>query len=210
MEGNLAERNRRPHKWTGIRPDYISNAEYDLLLAPLLETFRPEQVMLVFTELLRDQAAAILADTLRFLGLDPSKLDGTRGTQSMTGLHFNSRDAHVVLKPEHRISAAVQKRMCDHFYTHNWRLAVHLNVTRLPWKTCGLGPHVTYTANGYGDVAVGGPLPAPETTEADLDALLTAALAKGSVRDAAAEVASVTGLPRKTVYARALELKDGR
>ena len=158
VEGNLAERNRRPHKWTGIRPDYISNAEYDLLLAPLLETFRPEQVMLVFTELLRDQAAAILADTLRFLGLDPSKLDGTRGTQSMTGLHFNSRDAHVVLKPEHRISAAVQKRMCDHFYTHNWRLAVHLNVTRLPWKTCGLGPHVTYTANGYGDVAVGGPL----------------------------------------------------
>jgi len=59
-------------------------------------------------------------------------------------------------------------------------------------------------------VAVGGPLPAPETTEADLDALLTAALAKGSVKDAAAEVAAVTGLPRKTVYARALELKDDR
>lgn len=59
-------------------------------------------------------------------------------------------------------------------------------------------------------VAVGGPLAAPETTEADLDALLAAALAKGSVKDAAAEVASVTGLARKTVYARALELKDDR
>ena len=44
VEDNLAERNRHPHKWTGIRADYISNAEYDLLLAPLLKTFRPEQV----------------------------------------------------------------------------------------------------------------------------------------------------------------------
>ena len=156
VEENLAERARHPHKWTGIRADYISNAEYDLLLGPLLTTFRPEQVMLVFTELLRDNAAAILGDVLQFLGLDPGKLarDGTSAIEAVTDLRFNSRDPHVALKPEHRISAAMQKKMCDHFYAHNWRLAVHLNVTTLPWRTCGLGPHQTYTAHGYtGDPA---------------------------------------------------------
>lgn len=50
--------------------------------------------------------------------------------------------------------------------------------------------------------------PAPEETagEADLDAQLRAALAGASLRDAAALVAAATGLPRKQVYARALEL----
>ena len=40
----------------------------------------------------------------------------------------------------------------------------------------------------------------------DLDGLLRRALAGGSVKDAAAVVAGATGLPRKVVYARALEL----
>ena len=47
----------------------------------------------------------------------------------------------------------------------------------------------------------------PETeSDADLDALLHAALRTQSVREAAAGIAAVTGLPRKQVYARALEL----
>lgn len=51
--------------------------------------------------------------------------------------------------------------------------------------------------------------PAPEAAPAsgeELDAALRAALARLSVRDAAAAVAAATGLPRKRVYARALEL----
>jgi 16S rRNA (cytidine1402-2'-O)-methyltransferase len=50
--------------------------------------------------------------------------------------------------------------------------------------------------------------PAPEETTAaeDLDTQLRAALARESVRDAAALVAAATGLPRKQVYARALEI----
>lgn len=40
----------------------------------------------------------------------------------------------------------------------------------------------------------------------DLDTLLRAALARDSIRDAAAAVAEATGLKRRTVYARALEL----
>ena len=43
-----------------------------------------------------------------------------------------------------------------------------------------------------------------------LDAALARALAGGSVRDAAAEVAAALGLPRREVYARALALARGR
>jgi len=56
--------------------------------------------------------------------------------------------------------------------------------------------------------------PAGEATsqggEADLDAALEAALARHSLREAAALVAAETGLPRRTVYARALTLRKGK
>jgi 16S rRNA (cytidine1402-2'-O)-methyltransferase len=52
--------------------------------------------------------------------------------------------------------------------------------------------------------------PAPEHADAeDLDGRLRAALAGHSVKDAAALVATATGLPRKLVYARALALAEG-
>lgn len=50
-----------------------------------------------------------------------------------------------------------------------------------------------------------GPAAEGDDTE-DLDGRLLRALAEGSVKDAAAMVATATGLPRKVVYARALEL----
>lgn len=60
-------------------------------------------------------------------------------------------------------------------------------------------------------VVVVGPPPAetapPE--EAEVDALLRAALRDGSVREAADAVTARTGLPRRVVYQRALALKDG-
>ncbi|MGB1539364.1 MAG: SAM-dependent methyltransferase, partial [Rickettsiales bacterium] len=43
---------------------------------------------------------------------------------------------------------------------------------------------------------------------AELDAALIALLKDHSVKEASAQLASETGLPRKTLYARALELKD--
>lgn len=48
--------------------------------------------------------------------------------------------------------------------------------------------------------------PPEEADREDLDGQLRAALARVSVKDAAALVATATGLPRKIVYARALEL----
>jgi 16S rRNA (cytidine1402-2'-O)-methyltransferase len=54
-------------------------------------------------------------------------------------------------------------------------------------------------------IVVGPPEEAPDVV--DLDALLRAALRTQSLREAAAGVAEATGLPRKQVYARALEFK---
>ncbi|MCB1492284.1 MAG: 16S rRNA (cytidine(1402)-2'-O)-methyltransferase [Rhodobiaceae bacterium] len=51
---------------------------------------------------------------------------------------------------------------------------------------------------------------AAEASEADVDALLTDALAGASLRDAVAAVTAETGLPRKLVYARALALEKER
>ncbi len=53
-----------------------------------------------------------------------------------------------------------------------------------------------------------GPAGEEATDAAALDGLLLAALRDQSVREAAASVAAATGLPRRTVYARALELRQ--
>jgi 16S rRNA (cytidine1402-2'-O)-methyltransferase len=58
-------------------------------------------------------------------------------------------------------------------------------------------------------VAVGPPAEAPATAGADLDAALLRAMAESSLRDAAAIVATATGLPKRQVYARAVALQGG-
>jgi 16S rRNA (cytidine1402-2'-O)-methyltransferase len=69
--------------------------------------------------------------------------------------------------------------------------------------------YAAHPARGEITVVVGPA--AEETADADdLDASLRRALQGASVRDAAAVVAAATGLPRKLVYARALELSDER
>ena len=62
-----------------------------------------------------------------------------------------------------------------------------------------------------GEIAVVvGPAPEERGTAEELEQRLRDALAAGmSVRDAAAAVAEATGLPRKQVYARALEIGRG-
>ncbi len=67
------------------------------------------------------------------------------------------------------------------------------------------GHYATEVARGEVTVLVG-PAPAEATEVADLDDLLATALRGHSVKDAAALVATASGLPRKTVYARALLL----
>jgi 16S rRNA (cytidine1402-2'-O)-methyltransferase len=69
--------------------------------------------------------------------------------------------------------------------------------------------YATHEARGEVVLCVGPAPPLPETAEAELDALLRRAMETLSLRDAAASVAQATGLPRKRVYARALELGRG-
>jgi len=74
----------------------------------------------------------------------------------------------------------------------------------------GLAAHYAAAGPPKGEVVivVEGP-GAAAPVAADLDAALRAALRHASLRDAAATVAAATGLPRREVYARALELAGG-
>jgi len=66
--------------------------------------------------------------------------------------------------------------------------------------------YATEEARGELTLVVG-PAPAEETGAEELDALLHAALRVQTLREAAATVSTATGLPRRTVYARALQLQ---
>lgn len=67
-----------------------------------------------------------------------------------------------------------------------------------------------HEARGEVTVVIGPALAEAPTDEAALDERLRAAMEAGlSLRDAAATVATATGLPRKQVYARALDLARG-
>lgn len=59
-------------------------------------------------------------------------------------------------------------------------------------------------------IAVGPPGEEARPGAGELDDLLAATLEEASLRDAVARVTAETGLPRKQVYARALELEKGR
>ncbi len=78
-------------------------------------------------------------------------------------------------------------------------------VRRAPLATLAAHYAAEGAPKGEVVVVVGPPVPAPPT-EATLDDRLRAALATHSLKDAAAAVAAELALPRKAVYARALEL----
>ena len=69
-----------------------------------------------------------------------------------------------------------------------------------------LAAHYAGTAARGEITVVVGPAPIEAADAEDLDGQLRRALQGNSLKDAAAMVAGATGLPRKTVYARALEL----
>ena len=58
-------------------------------------------------------------------------------------------------------------------------------------------------------VVIIGPSADNPYTDIDVDAALAQALKASSVKDAAAEVAEMSGRPRRELYARALELSKG-
>jgi 16S rRNA (cytidine1402-2'-O)-methyltransferase len=59
-------------------------------------------------------------------------------------------------------------------------------------------------------IVIAPPAAAEQPSAAEIDALLHAALARTSVKEAVAEVAAATGEPRRAIYSRALELTRDR
>jgi len=74
-----------------------------------------------------------------------------------------------------------------------------------------LARHYAETEPPKGEAVLlfGPPEQREEISEAELDDMLTEALTRLKVKDAAKEIATKTGLPRKTIYDRAVKLKDG-
>jgi 16S rRNA (cytidine1402-2'-O)-methyltransferase len=75
-----------------------------------------------------------------------------------------------------------------------------------------LAQHYAAGAETRGEfvIVVAGPGAPEQPDEAEIDAMLRAALARTSVKDAVAEVAAATGEPRRAIYGRALELTRDR
>ncbi len=82
-------------------------------------------------------------------------------------------------------------------------LTKHFEEVRRGTLTALASHYATQAPRGEITVLVG---PPEQDDQEDLDGALTRALATHSVKDAAALVSAATGLPRKLVYARALEL----
>jgi len=87
---------------------------------------------------------------------------------------------------------------------------LHEEVRRAP-----LGELAAYYAaagppKGEATVVVAPPGDAPVPDAIEIDRLLAEALVGSSVRDAADQVAALTGLPRRPIYARAVDMARGR
>jgi 16S rRNA (cytidine1402-2'-O)-methyltransferase len=84
---------------------------------------------------------------------------------------------------------------------------LHEEIRRLPLATLAQASAEQETRGEF-VLVIAPPLAAALPSEDDADALLRAALARTSLKDAVAEVAVATGLPRRTLYQQALALAD--
>jgi 16S rRNA (cytidine1402-2'-O)-methyltransferase len=86
---------------------------------------------------------------------------------------------------------------------------LHEEIRRLPLATLAQASAEQETRGEF-VLVIAPPLAAALPSEDDADALLRAALARTSLKDAVAEVAVATGLPRRTLYQQALALADAK
>lgn len=118
----------------------------------------------------------------------------------------------VVMEAPHRLAASLSE-MADILGAREAAVARELTkmfeeVRRGPLHELARSYGQAERVRGEVTVVVAPPLGQAAPTEAEIDALLDAELADGSVRSAAANVAAATGLARRSLYARALALKD--
>jgi 16S rRNA (cytidine1402-2'-O)-methyltransferase len=84
---------------------------------------------------------------------------------------------------------------------------LHEEVRRGPLATLAHAS-AEHETRGEFVLVIAPPMAAAQPSEDDADALLRAALARTSLKDAVGEVAVATGLPRRTLYQRALALTE--
>ena len=84
---------------------------------------------------------------------------------------------------------------------------LHEEVRRSPLATLAHAS-AEHETRGEFVLVIAPPMAATQPSEDDADALLRAALARTSLKDAVGEVAVATGLPRRTLYQRALALTE--
>jgi len=151
-------------------------------------------------------ASGLPTDRFMFAGFLPSK----QGKRRSELAELATIPATLVLMESPRRLAASLADMADLLGPRPAAVARELTKRYEEFRRGQLGD----LAAAYADedspkgeiVVVVGP-PGGDAPAFDLDAILTAALADYSVREAAALVAAKSGLPKRTVYARALELK---
>lgn len=156
------------------------------------------------------QLSGLPSDRFFFAGFLPSRATARRKTIE----ELSSVPATLIFfESPHRVAAT----LADLSDTLGDRpAAVARELTKL-FEEVRRGPVASLAAE-YADrdppkgeivIVVGPPGPDAAPEASDVDDLLRRALATESVRDAAREVSSATGLPRREVYRRALDLARG-
>lgn len=148
------------------------------------------------------------SDRFLYLGFLPNK----SGQRKKTLEEIKSVNATLILLESPRRAAACLQDMADVLGEREVALTREITKKFEEVKRGTLQELATYYEDkeikGEVVLIVGPPAEKTnETTEQDLDSLLENALSRLSVRDAVAEVVDVTGLKKRQVYNRALELQ---
>jgi 16S rRNA (cytidine1402-2'-O)-methyltransferase len=162
--------------------------------------------------------AAVLALTLSglppqpflFLGFPPPKAAGRRA--AFAGLRAAERAGLAATLIWYEAPHRLAETLADLAFMFGDRPAAvaremtkRFEEVRRDSLTALAAHYAGHAARGEVTLVVG-PAQAEAAAEADVDGLLRAALAGGSVKEAVANVTAATGLPRKQIYARALAL----
>jgi 16S rRNA (cytidine1402-2'-O)-methyltransferase len=148
-----------------------------------------------------------------FLGFPPPKQAARRtGFAKLRDAERAGLDATLLwYEAPHRLAETLSD-MAEVFGDRPAAVARELTKTFEEVRRGGLATLAAHYAGtrARGEITiVVGPAPAEAASDTDTDERLRVALAEGTVKDAVARVAAETGLPRRTVYRRALALTGG-
>lgn len=157
-------------------------------------------------------AAGLPSDRFLFAGFAPSK--GAARRKFLEG--FSHVDATLIFFESPKRLKDCLKDMAVLWPTRQGVVARELTkmfeeFRRLPLTDLAQSYEGQATPKGEIVILVEAPLATEEDMgEADLDSLILKALETQSLRDASADVAAMTGLPKKDIYKRALDLSKDR